>query len=62
VTTRWRPLLRRLAPLAVACAMLVGVGFALRPYVGPGRLTQHALDLAQDARNVARQLRAVVTG
>jgi VanZ family protein len=55
VGTRWQPPLRRLAPLAVACAMLIGVGFALAPYVASGRAAQHALDLA-------RQLRAVTSG
>jgi len=73
--TAWRNPLRAVAPVAVAAMFAVGVGLAVYPSLPlvhdpgrpslrsvPGQVVLTARDVARSTRNLARQLRAGVTG
>jgi VanZ family protein len=67
--TRLEPYLRAITPLVVSAAFFVGVGLAVRPALsselrglGVRAVGHAALQFARDTRDVARQLRATVTG
>jgi VanZ family protein len=73
-STRWRPALRTLSPIAVAACFALGIGLAIRPgLVGPTGLNRatlrsatsqaahDAIDLARSTRDVARQIRSAVS-
>ena len=63
-TSRIRPLVRAMAPLAVSAAFVLGVGLAARPLLpaplhttGLRSVANNAIQLVRDTRNAARQLR-----
>jgi VanZ family protein len=77
-TTRWRAVLRPLAPLAVGVVFVVGIGLAIRPttplrsaFPNLNRAALHnvgsqaatsAIEFARNTRAVARQIRSTVAG